>query len=723
VNSRYWGFFEELLRDASAGAVEMRPYHGVAAQVYDQLNPPHWDNSEYTKLAAKCVGPILDLGCGTGRIALELAASGHSVVGLDLSEEMLSVFRAKLDSATPELRDRITILCDNATSFRLERRFDLVLLLNFTLGIVPPEESEAVLRSAAEHLSDDGIFAFDYMTITNREAASLAGISMDREFSLAGRPLCAKLGVKYLEDIRSLVANVSWNDEKDGVIRPALMSLPVHVFEPAEIDGLLERAGLVVLRRRMDDFDDGSVRRTLVTCRRRSLADHPLWHPYHGPADVPWAGITLTEGSGCEVTDSEGKRYLDASGGLWSVNCGLGRAEIVDAVTAQLQRLSYGTLFLGRSNPPALELARRLVGLTMAPLDHVYVTGSGSESVELAIKLARTFFELGGHNGKKGILYLDASYHGTFFGSIGVSGLAPEQRVFEPGLPGLCSMPTPLPQTCPEGMTYEQHADRCAKVFESMLAEASNNIAAFIVEPVLGSAGVIIPPQAYFERIQRACRNHNVLLIADEVATGFGRTGRWFASEHFGLRPDIMLLGKGINSGYLPLGAVVFSTEIGQRLADAKTGIVHGSSHNGNPACCAAALATLDILEREGLVDRSRDLGAFFLQRLREHAGTPGLGSVRGMGLMVFAGLRDEDGGAANLLQVLAVCEELQARRVLAHPALDGVMFYPPFVIRRDQIDTIVSSLAGVLKDYRLAEGTVIPRNQRTNGIERAVGL
>ena len=171
---------------------------------------------------------------------------------------------------------------------------------------------------------------------------------------------------------------------------------------------MLADTGLVLIRRRSEDFDDAAVRRTLVTCGRRSFADHPLWHPYHGQTDVPWAGITLTEGSGCEVTDSLGKRYLDASGGLWSVSCGLGRTEIVEAVTTQLQRLSYGTLFMGRSNLPAVELAQRLVRLTMAPWLGPWLSaqGSGSESVELAIKLARTFFELGAQHTKKGILSL-----------------------------------------------------------------------------------------------------------------------------------------------------------------------------------------------------------------------------------------------------------------------------------------------------------------------------
>jgi adenosylmethionine-8-amino-7-oxononanoate aminotransferase/SAM-dependent methyltransferase len=708
VKREYWGAFEGLRCDESVRVEEVVPSHSTAATIWDGLTAEYWDDSECLRLAALSTGPVLELGCGTGGLLLKLAAMGQDVIGLDPCEETISLLRSKVKAVAPDIRERITLKHEPTATYRFNRRFDLILLPHFAMGSIWPVGPADVLRNAAEHLSDTGRLVLDYLTVLDEKAIALAGHSFDREFALCGRRLWTTLGVKYCAEQRALVANVCWSDsERSGGFGRTIMSVAVRAFEPAEVDSLLDEAGLVVSRRRISDVGDRAVRGTLITCRRPSPNRHPLWHPYHGPTDLPWAGITLTEGSGCEVSDAQGNRYLDASGGLWSVNCGLGLPEIVDAVTKQLRRLSYGTLFLGRSNVPALALAQRLIALTEGRLESVFLTGSGSESVELAMKLARTFFALGGRPNKKGILYLDASYHGTFFGSIGVSGLVPEQRIFAPLLPGLCAVPAPLPQTCPPEISFAEHADRCADAFERMLAEGENSVAAFIAEPVLGSAGVVIPPRSYFERIQRACQNHSVLLIIDEVATGFGRTGRWFASEHYGLRPDVMLLGKGINSGYLPLGAVLFSAEIGERLADARTGIIHGSSHNGNPACCAAALATLDVLERDGLVDRSRDLGAYFLERLHAQAGTPGLGPLRGLGLMIFAGLCDENGSVANLTQVLAICESMQRRGVLVYPTEGGIMFYPPFVIQREQIDAVVSCLVGVLRDHRLADGAV----------------
>ena len=222
---------------------------------------------------------------------------------------------------------------------------------------------------------------------------------------------------------------------------------------------------------------------------------------------------------------------------------------------------------------------------------------------------------------------------------------------------------------------------------------------------------MIIPSKSYFDRIQRACRNHDVLLVVDEVATGFGRTGCWFAIEHFDLRPDILLLGKGINSGYLPLGAVLFSAQIGDCLATEGEAIIHGSSHNGNPACCAAALAALDIMERDGLVERSRELGHYFIASLRSQSSLPGLGLIRGLGLMLFAGLCDEAGTAANQTQVLAISEAMQREGVLVYPAPGGIMFLPALVITHRQIDAVVSCLVSVLLAHRLVGGELVARD------------
>jgi adenosylmethionine-8-amino-7-oxononanoate aminotransferase len=704
----YWGPFEALTTDATLNVEEVEPFHGLSAELYDQMSVADWDEAEYLALAARYAGSVLELGCGTGRILLRLAEAGHHVVGLDRSDAMLDILRARLGALPQSTRSRVSVVREDARVFSLDQRFDLILLPYLTLGLISEaDDRNAVIRRVVEHLAGSGLFVFDYLTEFDENATSSSNEVIARDFWLRGRKVPGTFGARFVADERALVVNACWKIDcgSDGT-RHCLESKLMRVFDNAEIARMLDEAGLVITHRETEDFGDGAARRTVIHCRKRSDRIYPLWHPYMAGSELEKAQLLLVNGSGCEVVDSEGRGYIDASGGLWSVQCGLGRAEIIDAVTKQLQCLSSGTLFMGRANKPALELSRRLVAMAPAPLEWVYLTGSGSESVELAIKLARSFFAARGKTEKKGVLYLDTAYHGTFFGSIGLSGLVPEKAVFSPMLPGLGAVPAPQP----DAVDFEADALRCAAVFEAMLDQAGQHVAAFIIEPVLGSAGVIIPPRAYFERIQRACRNHEVLLIVDEVATGFGRTGQWFASEHFGLRPDIMLLGKGINSGYLPLGAALFSAEIGAVLAVTDTGIVHGSTHNGNAACCAAALATIDLMQRERLIDRARELGELFLARLQTLSGTPGLGLVRGLGLMLFAGLRDESGATANLAQVMAVSAAMQTQGVLVYPAPGGVIFCPALIVSLEQIERIVSSLVVVLRDNRLVDGGLQPR-------------
>jgi adenosylmethionine-8-amino-7-oxononanoate aminotransferase len=296
---------------------------------------------------------------------------------------------------------------------------------------------------------------------------------------------------------------------------------------------------------------------------------YPLWHP-HVPLNEMETRVTiLVEGKGCKVKDNRGKEYIDASGGLWNVHCGLGNAEINQAILDQLERLSYASLFAWRGNEPALELARELAAMAPRPLQWVYLTGSGSESVELSIKIARIYSQLRGRANCKQVVYLDGSYHGTFFGSMSVSGLAQLKEV-GPLLPGVAPITTPNPDRRPPDLSYADFAVSCADELENKARQGE--VAAFIVEPIIASAGIIIPPVEYFRRIDEICRSFDILLILDEVATGFGRTGRWFAAEHYGLHPDILLLSKGLTSGYLPLGAVLFSAEIGELL------IKHGAS-------------------------------------------------------------------------------------------------------------------------------------------------
>jgi putrescine---pyruvate transaminase len=430
----------------------------------------------------------------------------------------------------------------------------------------------------------------------------------------------------------------------------------------------------------------------------------PLWYPYVPMNHIDNELLVLVEGKGCKVRDQQGNEYIDASGGLWCTQCGLGDDDIIQAIRHQLERLSYGTLFVCRSNEPALKLAGELITMAPPPLKWVYLTGSGSESVELAIKIARLFQALQGRAENKTIVYLDESYHGTFFGSMSVSALTPINK--EVGfLPGVSSIMTPLPARCPTNMSYIDFALCCAQELEEKAL--AGGVAAFIAEPILGSAGVVIPPVEYFRRIEEICRKYGILFIVDEVATGFGRTGKWFASDHFALRPDILLLSKGINSGYLPLGAVLFSGEIGELMLEHSCGIGHGSSHNGNPACCAAALASIQVMRRDHLVERAADSGSYFRERLGELLAFPCVTEIRSLGLMLAVAFVQSDGTPITPSQMYRLYAGLKKRGVLAYPLYSSLAFMPALVITRQEIDTVVHQLATMLGSTRLQNGRV----------------
>jgi adenosylmethionine-8-amino-7-oxononanoate aminotransferase len=440
----------------------------------------------------------------------------------------------------------------------------------------------------------------------------------------------------------------------------------------------------------------------------RSPVAYPLWHP-HVPLNAMEARVTtLVEGKGCKVKDNRGKEYIDASGGLWNIACGLGNAEINQAISDQLERLAYGTLFAWRGNEPALELAKELAAMAPSPLQWVYLTGSGSESVELSIKIARLYSQLRGKAEDKEIVYLDESYHGTFFGSMSVSGLS-QQKEVGPLLPGVSSISTPNPDRCPPGMSYVDFALSCAKELEDKASKGG--VAAFIAEPVIASAGVIVPPVEYFRRIEEICRRFGILLILDEVATGFGRTGRWFAAEHYNLHPDILLLSKGLTSGYLPLGAVLFSREIGELFMKHGAGLCHGSTNNGHPVCCAAALASIRVIRKDRLVERSAEMGQYFRARLEELADLPVFGGVRSLGLMLGLVLRQDDGTPASLMQRFHAFLTLKEQGVLAYLVGSTLAFCPAFVITSEEIDTVVLRLRQVLSSVSFRGGKVEARS------------
>ncbi len=355
---------------------------------------------------------------------------------------------------------------------------------------------------------------------------------------------------------------------------------------------------------------------------RRLDGDH-CWHPLfqHGPRGSDNPLLVFERGEGCTLYDAEGRAYLDAGGGLWNVNVGYGRQEIAAAAFEQLQRLPFYPH--SQINAPAARLAARLAELLPGALSRTFYTNSGSEANETAFKIARQC-QRQRHPGQDRykILARYQGYHGFTMGALSATGQVGRRLPYEPLVPGFQHVDPPYCYRCPLHLRYPECGIACVDEFDERIRrEGPETVAAVVVEPVIGGGGVIVPPDDYLPRLRRICDRYDVLLITDEVITGWGRTGRLFACEHWGVVPDIMVLAKGITSGYLPLGATVVTEEIfdafrgepgdGREFAQVCT-------YGGHPACCAAALANIDILTRERLWERAEEVGAHLLEGLKE---------------------------------------------------------------------------------------------------------
>lgn len=618
------------------------------------------------------------------------------MVGIDNSPDVLRLLQQRVDQLPDEIRQRVRFHHADARYFELSRRFPLVIIPANSLALLDsPDDRFAFFRCAHAHLANNGMLAFDYLYIPDSAVERVDRHLETIHEDLAKETLISTFGVSFLEDRTDAWFNIyTQKIREDGPPRHYLGAFRFARIDDLELETALERTGFAIVDRTSapDRLMGTEVMRCFLQCAPRVTRQYPLWHPHYPMNDAEQMVTVLVSGEGTRVRNREGKEFIDASGGLWSAQCGLGRRDIIEAIRGQLEQLSCSTLFTLRSNEPAIELSRMLVERAPGALSRVYLTCSGSESVELSIKLARLFFSLRGQPERNGIIYLDRSYHGTFYGSMGVTGMYPNKERLGPHVPALIPIGTPTSS----GDTREEES---VQELERVIEESHGTIAAFIVEPILGSAGCLIPSRAWFDAVTRICRVHDILLIVDEVATGFGRTGRWFASEHFDLRPDAMLLSKGINSGYLPLGAVLFSERISETLLRHRSGIGHGSSANGNPACCAAAIATIQALDREGLVERAAEIGGYLAEGLTEIEGLPGVHEARGLGLMCsveFALAQNGDvDGAEKVGEALSW---MQDHGVLAYPFSSGLSFFPPLTIPKREIDVIVNRLASCVK-------------------------
>jgi adenosylmethionine-8-amino-7-oxononanoate aminotransferase len=417
----------------------------------------------------------------------------------------------------------------------------------------------------------------------------------------------------------------------------------------------------------------------------------------------------LVEGNGIYVRDLEGRQFIDGLSGLWNVNIGHGRADIGDAVREQIARLAFAPSFFGFSNLPAIALARRLVDMTPPHLTRVFYTSGGSEANESAFKIVRYYFKLNGQPERVKIISRNMAYHGVSMGALSATGIPSYREMAEPLVPGFSFIPAPHCYRCELGLTYPACELACAKALEQrLLAEGPETVAAFIGEPIMGAGGAIVPPPEYWPTIQAICRKYGVLLILDEVITGFGRTGKRFALEHWDVTPDVLSLAKGISSGYVPLGATLITEEIYRDLVEkAPPGapFPHGFTYNGHPVACVAALKNLDIMEDEGLVAQAAEVGAYFQDRLRAFQDHPLVGDIRGMGLIAGVELvRDkatrehfQPVGKAGAL-VTGVAYE---RGLICRAIGDTVAFAPPLCIGRSQIDDMLAIFAAALERGR----------------------
>lgn len=397
-------------------------------------------------------------------------------------------------------------------------------------------------------------------------------------------------------------------------------------------------------------------------------------HP-HSVVGRPAPPVVIARGLGARVWDVEGKEYLDGTCGLWQCAVGHGREELAAAAAEQMQRLEYYTSFWDFSNEPSIRLATRLVELAPAGLEKVFFTNGGSEGTETAIKLARLARHASGEPDRTVVLSRGGAYHGVSGNALAATGIARLHDGFGPLASDVEHLATP------HGLALGADATDVlvAELEETIERIGAHRITALIGEPVLGVGGSVPPPEGYWPRVQEVLRRHGILLVLDETITAFGRTGHWFAAEHFGVEPDLVITAKALSSGYVPMGAVL----VGQRVLDLLDGtlFLHGFTYNGHPVGAAVSLVNLDIIEREDLLTRATVMGERMLAALAPLAALPHVLEVRGCGLMLGITLVGE-----HAADVVARCRE---DGVIARGSVDKIVLSPPLVISDSEADTV----------------------------------
>ncbi len=417
--------------------------------------------------------------------------------------------------------------------------------------------------------------------------------------------------------------------------------------------------------------------------------------------------LILDRGEGIYVYDTHGKRYIEGMAGLWCTALGYGNKELIEAATAQMSQLSFTHLFGSKSHEPAIELAEQLKELVPAPASKIFFTSSGSEANDTQIKLQWYYNNARGKPRKKKIIGRQKGYHGVTIAAASLTGLPIFHKDFDVPLPGFLHADCPHYYKGAEaGESEEAFADRMAANLEALIErEDPETIAAFIAEPVQGAGGVILPPKTYFEKIQAVLSRHDIAMIADEVICGFARTGNWFGSQTFNIKPDTITMAKAITSAYMPLGAITVKEEVFEAMVEESRKIgmfAHGFTYSGHPVASAVAVKTLEIYKRMDIVGHVQKVAPRFNQRLQGFADHPLVGDARGIGLIGALELvRDKatkesfspaDGVGAMAMQI-AQEEGLICRAAGG----DNLAFCPPLVIEEAQIDEMFDAVGRIL--------------------------
>lgn len=422
-----------------------------------------------------------------------------------------------------------------------------------------------------------------------------------------------------------------------------------------------------------------------------------LIHPLHD-THAHERGRVWIEGRGALLVDADGREYIDGIAGLWNVLAGHGRRELADTARSQCETLAYASAYTGSSNRPAIQLARRLAELTYPSINKFFFTSGGGEATESSIKMARAYWKLRGRPDKTKVISRIEGYHGVTMAAMSATGLPAYWPLFEPRVPGFIHIPSPYPYRYngPPGVSPGIAAAN--ELEQAILREGADTISMFLAEPVQGAGGVIVPPDDYFPRIREICDQYDVLLVADEVITGFGRTGVLFALDHWNIEPDIVQFAKAITSGYIPFGGIGISDTIAAALDEDGRAWMHAYTYSGHPVGCAVALRNLRIIEEEALPEQCRAKGELLLDALRDSlADHPHVGDIRGKGLMCAVELVADRATKENFPTAEALGIRLQqeaARRGLfSRVKADSFLLAPAAVITKEQLEQAVSIL------------------------------